>query len=130
MKAITLHQPWATLVAIGAKRIETRSWSTNYRGPIAIHAAKGFPKDAQALCYTEPFRTALKQNGNIPMRPMSLYGRFWKEMLKFPRVFIIATCDLIGVDRFDHWIDDKKPMRWAKGKYFFELTEEERAFGD
>lgn len=41
MKAITLTQPWATLVAIGAKRIETRSWRTNYRGPLAIHAAAG-----------------------------------------------------------------------------------------
>ena len=28
MKALTLTQPWATLVAIGAKRIETRSWAT------------------------------------------------------------------------------------------------------
>lgn len=44
MKAITLTQPWATLVAIGAKRIETRSWRTDYRGPLAIHAAKGLPK--------------------------------------------------------------------------------------
>lgn len=41
MKALTLTQPWATLIACGAKRIETRSWSTTYRGPIAIHAAKG-----------------------------------------------------------------------------------------
>lgn len=38
--ALTLWQPWATLVAIGAKRIETRDWQTSYRGPIAIHAAK------------------------------------------------------------------------------------------
>ena len=43
MKALTLTQPWASLVAIGAKRIETRSWSTPYRGLLAIHAAKGFP---------------------------------------------------------------------------------------
>lgn len=42
MKAITLTQPWATAVALGAKRIETRSWGTRYRGPLAIHAAKGF----------------------------------------------------------------------------------------
>lgn len=40
MKAITIREPWATLVAIGAKQIETRSWPTNYRGPIAIHASK------------------------------------------------------------------------------------------
>lgn len=41
MKGLSLTQPWATLIAIGAKRIETRSWSTQYRGEIAIHAAKG-----------------------------------------------------------------------------------------
>lgn len=40
MKILTLWQPWASAIAVGAKRIETRSWSTNYRGPIAIHAAK------------------------------------------------------------------------------------------
>ncbi|RYX84273.1 ASCH domain-containing protein [bacterium] len=40
MKAISLWQPWASLIAIGAKRVETRGWSTSYRGPLAIHAAK------------------------------------------------------------------------------------------
>jgi activating signal cointegrator 1 len=40
MRALTLYQPWATLVAIGAKKIETRSWSTKYRGPLAIHVSK------------------------------------------------------------------------------------------
>jgi len=40
MKSITLWQPWATLIAIGVKTYETRSWSTRYRGPLAIHAAK------------------------------------------------------------------------------------------
>jgi activating signal cointegrator 1 len=39
VKAISLHQPWATAIAFGFKTIETRSWSTKYRGPIAIHAA-------------------------------------------------------------------------------------------
>jgi len=39
MKAITLWQPWASLLACGAKQYETRSWATSYRGPIAIHAA-------------------------------------------------------------------------------------------
>lgn len=44
MKALTLWQPWASLVALGAKRIETRSWSTTYRGPLAIHAAARKPE--------------------------------------------------------------------------------------
>jgi len=39
MKALTLWQPWAGFVAAGMKRIETRSWPTEYRGEIAIHAA-------------------------------------------------------------------------------------------
>jgi hypothetical protein len=39
MRAITLHQPIASAVALGLKTIETRSWSTAYRGPIVIHAA-------------------------------------------------------------------------------------------
>jgi hypothetical protein len=38
VKALTLHQPWATAIAEGIKTIETRSWSTSYRGPLAIHA--------------------------------------------------------------------------------------------
>jgi hypothetical protein len=46
VKAISLWQPWATLIALGIKRIETRGWSTRYRGPIAIHASKRFERDA------------------------------------------------------------------------------------
>lgn len=60
MKALSLTQPWATLVALGAKRFETRSWATSYRGRLAIHASKGFPRDCQELVEEEPFRDALE----------------------------------------------------------------------
>lgn len=40
MKAITIWQPYASLLAVEEKKYETRSWATSYRGPIAIHAAK------------------------------------------------------------------------------------------
>lgn len=40
MKAISLWQPWATLVAHGLKHFETRHWATSHRGSLAIHAAK------------------------------------------------------------------------------------------
>lgn len=59
MRALSLTQPWATLVAIGAKSIETRSWHTMHRGPIAIHAAKKFPNDARCICPRPPFAAAL-----------------------------------------------------------------------
>lgn len=40
IKALSLWQPWASLMARGVKCDETRHWPTAYRGPIAIHAAK------------------------------------------------------------------------------------------
>lgn len=55
MKALTLTQPWASLVALGEKRIETRSWRTPYTGPLAIHAAVGFPGWAKLECFKPPF---------------------------------------------------------------------------
>jgi len=46
MKAISIQQPWATLIAYGEKRIEWRSWSTSYRGELLICAsARDFPLD-------------------------------------------------------------------------------------
>lgn len=44
MKVITLKQPWATLVAEGIKKYEFRSWKTNYRGKILIHAGIGIDR--------------------------------------------------------------------------------------
>jgi hypothetical protein len=40
VKALSLWQPWASAIAVGAKCIETRHWKTDYRGPLLIHAAK------------------------------------------------------------------------------------------
>lgn len=39
MRFLSLLQPWASLMAIGAKTIETRSWRTDYHGLLGIHAA-------------------------------------------------------------------------------------------
>lgn len=40
MKALNVKQPWAWLIASGKKTIETRTWSTKYRGPILIVSSK------------------------------------------------------------------------------------------
>lgn len=40
MKALTIHQPYAHLIATGEKWVENRTWQTHYRGPIAIHAGQ------------------------------------------------------------------------------------------
>lgn len=53
IRGLTLTQPWASSMALGYKRVETRSWRTAYRGWLAIHAAKGFPRDARAFAAEE-----------------------------------------------------------------------------
>lgn len=48
MKALSLWQPWASLIADGRKKTETRHWEMLYRGPLAIHAAKKVDRTACA----------------------------------------------------------------------------------
>lgn len=88
MKALTLTQPYATLVSLGVKRLETRSWQTAYRGPLAIHAAKGFPRWARDLCFTEPFAGAL--SGLLEHCPPGL-------LYPLPLGQIVAVCDLTAI---------------------------------
>lgn len=49
MKAISLWQPWASAIAVGVKRYETRSWTTQVRGQVAIHAAKKRSPNQRAI---------------------------------------------------------------------------------
>ena len=42
--AISVRQPWASLILLAGKDIENRTWETRVRGPILIHAAKGMTK--------------------------------------------------------------------------------------
>lgn len=44
MKAISIWQPWASLIADGHKRFETRSWATQYRGPLLICSGLRIPR--------------------------------------------------------------------------------------
>lgn len=54
MKALSIRQPWATLIIDGHKDIENREWSTRVRGWVAIHASKGCTReeweDADFFC--------------------------------------------------------------------------------
>jgi hypothetical protein len=42
VKALSLRQPWAWLVAAGHKDVENRTWATRFRGEFLLHAAKTF----------------------------------------------------------------------------------------
>ncbi|AWP28802.1 ASCH domain-containing protein [Paenibacillus sp. Cedars] len=60
MKAITIIQPWATLIALGEKQLETRSWPTKHRGELAIHAGKKIDREA---CEVAEIKAALMRHG-------------------------------------------------------------------
>ena len=95
MKVISLWQPWASLIATGAKKIETRSWSTNYRGPLAIHAAKTWNADCEFYMHTWHI-----QGGLAPLmgRPLDLTGSSYPDIKgeQLPKGLIIATCNLVN----------------------------------
>src|SRR5689334_13061968 len=64
MKTLSLLQPWATLVVTGVKKIETRSWQTNYRGPLLIHASLG--KKGGILSSEPPFKKYISDFDQLP----------------------------------------------------------------
>lgn len=111
MKALSLTQPWATLIAIGAKRIETRSWSTRYRGTIAIQAASRMPASAVALCYEDPFVRVLTAAG-------------YDRVDQLPRGAIIA---IVGIDEVFSTNTIDAEQRLPRALYHLP---HEREFGD
>lgn len=64
MKALSVKQPWANLIASGEKSIETRLWGTEYRGPLLIVSSRT-PPIAPAGC-------ALALADLVECRPMML----------------------------------------------------------
>ena len=61
LRAITIWQPWASLLVAGIKLHETRSWPTTHRGPLLIHAAKRWSRPQRdAIASTPGLRHALR----------------------------------------------------------------------
>ncbi len=83
MKIITLYQPWASLIALGLKQYETRHWQTNYRGKIAIHAAKNSPITVGQL---RSLYQGIRELGGDPT-----------DNIKFPLGEIVAIADLKNI---------------------------------
>lgn len=110
MKCLSLTQPWATLVVIGAKRIETRGWRSHYVGRAAIHAAKTFPRECQELCFREPFARVLQAHfGEMNVVPFLPVGA------------VIGEVDFTGC------VPTKKIK---ENPLYFHLSPDELAFGD
>lgn len=114
MKTLTLTQPWASLVASGAKQIETRSWGTSYRGPLAIHAAKGFSRGCKELCFYSPFNEELAKAD-------------FQRIVQLPVGMVVATCELMRVLPITSFATVRIQAREYCG---IELSDREGAFGD
>jgi len=104
MKVLSLLQPWATLVIMGVKQVETRSWSTSYRGPLLIHASKG--RAGENLCDEPRFK------------------KYIPDFKQLPFGYIIGKVNLTDVIRIDSGGPGTNDERINK------LTTEEKGFGD
>src|SRR5579863_7302068 len=128
MKLLSLWEPWATLMALGKKRIETRSWDTSYRGWLAIQASKGglSQADLQSQCFENSFYIALMDFA--PFRAEVEAATRRKGWIKevFPHGCIVAvvrlgTCwpteqldrALPGIADLERDFGNYEPGRWA-----------------
>lgn len=132
MKSITLHQPWAHLVAIGAKQIETRSWPTKHRGLLAIHAGMDMTaseplvidSNAKRPKFYEPFNRYLKPSWDSLFSDLAYGGLVAIVRLTgcFPAEHASnRLCDLMrrGSREVRRWAEEQlyfgnyRPGRWA-----------------
>ncbi|WP_028590339.1 ASCH domain-containing protein [Paenibacillus massiliensis] len=89
MKAVTVWQPWATLLAVGEKTNETKPRRTHHRGPLAIHAAKHIDR---AACEVPEIKAALARHGYT--------------VDNLPTGAVVAICDLKecwSISRLSGW---------------------------
>jgi hypothetical protein len=114
MKAISLWQPLASAMILGVKKYETRSWTTNHRGQLLIHAAKKFPPAARNFAMIE--RTL----GRIPAR--------------LPFGAIIGSVNLIDIKRVEDVVQNLPAIERLYGEYlpgwYVWLTDSFTAFND
>lgn len=119
MKAITIHQPWASAVAFGLKRFETRPRKTNHRGPIAIHAGKTLNEEALSEMLYLPWQDHIQ----LPV------SRMWSPISgqDFPQGAIIAVAELSECLEMDEaLIEAQSPHEramghWESGRYAYQL---------
>lgn len=112
IKAITLWQPWATLIALGLKKYETRSWLTYYRGPLVIHAANRKMTPAE--------RSLLERIKSIPT------VSDLPNPEDFPLGAIVATAKLVDCIPAGEFIPDlleKQVGNFAHGRFAWKLED-------
>lgn len=108
VKAISLWQPWASAVAIGAKEYETRSWSTPYRGLLAIHAAKRWTSNE-----------SIYFNRFCQQFPDLIERWNYNEDIRYPLPLgaMLGVCELTAIYRTEELYPKIGDMERALGNY-------------
>jgi len=96
MKAVTIWQPWTSLMARGIKKAETRGWRTNYRGEIALHAAKRSPESLAGIS-TELFMRLSKQFRDLKCLPVG----------EVVAIGLLVDCVRVGSHHWEENIKDR-----------------------
>ncbi|QWU14903.1 ASCH domain-containing protein [Paenibacillus sophorae] len=131
MRCITILQPWATLIALGEKKFETRSWKTKNRGQLAIHAGKKIDKE---ICQREPFKSVLAKHGytadNLPTGSVVAVCRL-KECYRVTRPYgENGLISLEGTHQLRTWGDYLSNEQlfgdYSDGRFAWELADVQR----
>lgn len=95
MKALSVRQPWASLIASGAKTVEIRSTLTRHRGPLLICVSKS---------------THVSEHGRAAAE------RFGLDLANLPRGVAICTVNLV---------DAREPMEWDESRSCCPIADDE-----
>ena len=113
MKALTLWQPYASLMIGGFKTYETRSWCTEYRGWLAIHAAKKEP--SYVFDMLNPYLENVITDGELFWQCLDRMGyHLWKQL---PRGAVIGLIEINAVYRTEAIRDEVGPYDKAFGDW-------------
>jgi len=112
VKVLSLWEPWASLVIFGVKRIETRSWATEYRGPLVIHASKKVSREQIEICHRDPFRSALRACGIDRWQDFKLGAAIGTVTLVDCRR-IESDADVPSDDDPEYWFGNYAPGRFG-----------------
>jgi hypothetical protein len=94
MIALSIRQPWAWAILAGIKNVENRSWTTNYRGRVAIHAS--------LTCKSADFDSALMyMRGRVPI------GTELPDLDDLSRGGVIGVATLVEVH--EPWPETERP---------------------
>lgn len=104
MKAISLKQPWASLVADGIKTIETRKWSTKYRGTLVICSSRkpdiypaGFALATAEIYDCKPMVKADEKLACIKVYPKA-HSWFLKNIKKIKPIPVKGSLGIYNLD--------------------------------